>query len=601
MSPQTLNQWQATSFLLQESKFQKLGLTAKAINGDTVDSARRSKVNLWATVEAGISLILVSPEMLSTPGFRSLIASNIFQSRLFAIGVDEVHLLSSWGLDFRSAYQQIGYIRKRFRDDVVMFGLSATLQKGKQMETVCKFLGFKEGRFKFIRCSNARPDIHLIFRTLRTTLASEDFPDLAWILTEPGKSIIFSSGIHLGFKLLIYLWNLQPENPVHGRCIRMYNSLNSVEFNRQTFELLEGDSGAHVVIATDKLSVGVDIQDIRTVMILDPKTLDDLWQKAGRAGRDKSKVKDPQVVVYIPRTSTERQQLERRVPKNNARRADGNNDGTIDKGLQAVINAACHVSEIDAQYDNQAVYPPCSPATCSTCASRPPFAPPSSCTCSGCVPEAQPMSSVQPKAPRQKPLPLSIRVTRKMRELAVERLSEFRRSCWLDADELTTGMIPMESYLPDPLIETLINSLPTFYTPSVLQSVEHGGEIDYEACRTLMAPFTTQNTYVSDRSHELVLILMDLHQQFDAIREQNREDAKTRRALKANAAQDGDEEEDQDTTSEEEFQSARPQSSGSSGIKIRIDFRWVLNACGPDESDRTRSEKLRFLIHKVLA
>jgi superfamily II DNA helicase RecQ len=138
-------------------------------------------------VEAGIALILVSPEMLSTSGFRSLIASKDFQSRLFAIGVDEVHLLSSWGLEFRPAYQQIGYVRKRFRDDVVMFGLSATLRNGKQFETVCKFLGFQEGRFKFVRCSNARPDIHLIFRTLRTTLASEDFPDLAWILTEPGQ------------------------------------------------------------------------------------------------------------------------------------------------------------------------------------------------------------------------------------------------------------------------------------------------------------------------------------------------------------------------------------------------------------------------------
>jgi hypothetical protein len=57
------------------------------------------------------------------------------------------------------------------------------------------------------------------------------------------------------------------------------------------------------------------------------------------------------------------------VPKNNAKKSDGNkNDSSIDKGLQAVIKAACHVSEIDAQYDNQAGYPPCSPA-CSTCAS----------------------------------------------------------------------------------------------------------------------------------------------------------------------------------------------------------------------------------------
>ena len=521
--------------------------------------------------------------------------SNIFQSRLFAIGVDEVHLLCSWGLDFRPSYQQIGYVRKRFRDDVVMFGLSATLKKGKQFDTVCKFLGFRVGNFKFIRCSNARPDIHLTFRTLRTTQASEDFPDLAWVLTEPGKTLIFCASIQLGFKILVYLWNLQPENSVHGHCIQMYNSLNSAEYNRQTFELLESDSGVHIVIATDKLSVGIDIPDIRTVVILDPKTLDDLWQKAGRVGRDKSKVKDPQVFVYVPRTIMEQRQP---GPKKKTSGNKGDKDDSgIDESLRAVINAPCHVSEIDAQYDNQTTYPPCSPA-CSTCASRPPLAPQTPCTCSGCIPESQTMSSATPKVPPRKPLSLSIRVTREMREFAVERLREFRRSCWLDADELTTGMIPIESYLPDPLIETLIDSLPTFYTRSVLQSVVHDGEIDYGASRTIMAPFTTQSTYVSDRSHELVQILIDLHTQFDGIRARKREEAKARRTLKANSnqRQSGDEEEDSDTASEEE--SAGP---CTSGIKLRIDFRYVSNLNRPDKSDAIRPEKLIFLVHKLLA
>jgi len=209
--------------------------------------------------------------MISTPGFKSLIESKVFHSRLFAIGVDEVHLLCSWGLDFRPSYQQIGYVRKRFRDEVVMFGLSATLQKGRPFDTVCKFLGFRDGNFKFIRCSNARPDIRLTFRTLHTTHTTEDFPGLAWVLAEHGKTIIFCPTIHLGFRLLVYLWNLQPENLVNEPCIRMYNSLNSVQYNHQTFELLETDSGIHIVIATDKLSVGVDISDIRTVVILNPK------------------------------------------------------------------------------------------------------------------------------------------------------------------------------------------------------------------------------------------------------------------------------------------------------------------------------------------
>jgi hypothetical protein len=48
---------QTSSSFPQEKKFQKLGLTAKAINSDAIESARHSKINLWATVEAGVALI----------------------------------------------------------------------------------------------------------------------------------------------------------------------------------------------------------------------------------------------------------------------------------------------------------------------------------------------------------------------------------------------------------------------------------------------------------------------------------------------------------------------------------------------------------------
>ncbi len=76
---------------------------------------------LWLPGQAGTSL---------------LIESKVFHSQLFVIGVDEVHLLCLWGLDFWPSYQQIGYVWKCFRDEVVMFGLSATLQKGKPFDTV---------------------------------------------------------------------------------------------------------------------------------------------------------------------------------------------------------------------------------------------------------------------------------------------------------------------------------------------------------------------------------------------------------------------------------------------------------------------------------
>src|SRR6266545_515418 len=115
-----------------------------------------------------------------------------------------------------------------------------------------------------------------------------------------------------------------------------------------------------------------------------------------------------------------------------------------------------------------------------------------------------------------------------MQELAVECLCDFQKSCWLDADEMMTGMIPIESYMPNPLIESLVDSLPTLYTLSMLQSLVHDGEINHKAALTVLAPFTTQNPCVTNHSHELVQILIDLHHNFNIICERKQEEMKAK-------------------------------------------------------------------------
>ena len=57
----------------------QLGLTAKAVNAVTKGEAEKKGENIWALVEHETSVILVSPEMLSTPGFTTLISRKKFQ------------------------------------------------------------------------------------------------------------------------------------------------------------------------------------------------------------------------------------------------------------------------------------------------------------------------------------------------------------------------------------------------------------------------------------------------------------------------------------------------------------------------------------------
>jgi len=121
---------------------------------------------------------------------------------------------------------------------------------------------------------------------------------LNWVLAAKGKNLIFCSSIWYGFKLAVYFWHLDPKSVVSNQNIQLFKSLNSPEYNHETLWMLVDNKNSKITIATDKLLVGMDVSDFQTVIILDPKDLDDLWQKAGHVGHDCTKVHDTRVIVY---------------------------------------------------------------------------------------------------------------------------------------------------------------------------------------------------------------------------------------------------------------------------------------------------------------
>ncbi|KAF8163033.1 hypothetical protein B0H34DRAFT_672130 [Crassisporium funariophilum] len=202
---------------LEEDQLQSFGLTAQAVNSVTKEEAANKDINIWKQVEAKTNVILVSLEMIKTPGFQYLVNSKAFCNRLFAICFDEVHLLNSWGLAFQTDFQQIAFLRKQFLRPIVLFGTTATLRIGLPMKTILGFLGFNADNFILQHRSN-----------------------LDWVLKEPGKTLIFCPTIHYGFKLAVYFWYLNIPGLVLCQNIWLFNSLNSPNYKRKTMELLQG-------------------------------------------------------------------------------------------------------------------------------------------------------------------------------------------------------------------------------------------------------------------------------------------------------------------------------------------------------------------------
>ena len=104
----------------------------------------REGKHIWKHVESDMTVLLLSPEMLATPGLHQLLQNNKFKSRIYALIVDEIHLLISWGAGFRPLFQQIGFLRARFPTGTTLLGLTATLRKGKYKDNVFKFLGLQD-------------------------------------------------------------------------------------------------------------------------------------------------------------------------------------------------------------------------------------------------------------------------------------------------------------------------------------------------------------------------------------------------------------------------------------------------------------------------
>ena len=133
----------------------------------------------------------MAPEQLISKDFNDLIKEDgQFAACVCAIAVDEVHLLNMWGKGWRKAFQQIGWVRSRF-SNVVLIALTVTMRGGAHTESVCKYLGLHRGSFHFIRRSNARSDIQILFRTMKSGMGGRKFPELDWVLREKWKPLIF--------------------------------------------------------------------------------------------------------------------------------------------------------------------------------------------------------------------------------------------------------------------------------------------------------------------------------------------------------------------------------------------------------------------------
>ncbi|KAJ7708138.1 P-loop containing nucleoside triphosphate hydrolase protein, partial [Mycena rosella] len=360
----------------------KISVAALTINADTVAAARIRSADLWIRARTGIAMLILGPEQLILQGFRDLLAFEPFYNCVCALGVDEIHLLVRWGLIFRKAFLQIGYMRARLRPGIPVIGLTATLLADLMIQnTIFAFLGVNRGEFYLIRRSNARHDIRILFRQLYSGIDGRVFPEIAWVLDGSDKTLIFGNTISLVHRLKTYLNGLLPNDPDRDVRIHTHTGLNWPDDKLATLTDIANDPKCQIILATNGLAQGNDIRVIKIdIQIGEPESVEMYVQKSGRA---RLGIQNPRAIFYI---SSNHMELAAKI----VQQSDVENDADAKKAGSSVtrmsrptaeiLTAKCKPVEQDHQFDNP---PSNSPCLCKTCTANPLAPRPAHCLCSG--------------------------------------------------------------------------------------------------------------------------------------------------------------------------------------------------------------------------
>ncbi|EIA07697.1 DNA helicase RecQ [Flavobacterium frigoris] len=240
------------------------GIQACYINSSQTDAEQQSHIqNL---INNKVKLVYVAPESLSY-------LENVFsQITLSLIAIDEAHCISSWGHDFRPAYTNLGYLKKRFPSTPIL-ALTATADKATRKD-ISKQLNLKEPK-SFIS-SFDRKNLSLEVRpALDRVKQIVDF-----ISAKPRESGIVYC---LSRKTTEELAEKLQKAGINAKAY--HAGLDSTVRSKTQDDFINDD--CQVVCATIAFGMGIDKSNVRWVIHYNlPKNIEGYYQEIGRAGRD---------------------------------------------------------------------------------------------------------------------------------------------------------------------------------------------------------------------------------------------------------------------------------------------------------------------------
>ena len=251
----------------QLAHLQAAGLPAIVLNSQQSAGARAAA--LLASCDSG-TYVFLSPEQLATEQTREALQ----RARPGLFAVDEAHLISQWGHDFRPDYMRLG-AQAEAVGAPVRLALTATAAPPVRQEIVRR-LGLRDpvvviGDFD-------RPQIHLSVHRVRTV--SDKQQELVRAAAGLAGSGMVYAATHASAQAA------HDALAAAGEQVTLYHAGLSGHQRHEAMTAF-GDGSARIIAATVAFGMGIDKPDVRWVLHADPPpTLDGYYQEIGRAGRD---------------------------------------------------------------------------------------------------------------------------------------------------------------------------------------------------------------------------------------------------------------------------------------------------------------------------
>jgi ATP-dependent DNA helicase RecQ len=243
------------------------GLQAIVLNSR--QSAGKRAAALLASCQPD-TFVFLSPEQLANEETRQTLrraAPGLFV-------VDEAHLISQWGHDFRPDYMMLG-VQAEAVGAPVRLALTATAAPPVRQE-ITRRLGLRDPRV--VIGDFDRPNIYLSVH--RTSTTADKQRHLAAAATELGGPGIVYAATHADAQAA------HDALAAAGERVTLYHAGLSARARQDAMTAFL-DGTARIITATVAFGMGIDKPDVRWVLHYDPPPSPDAYyQEFGRAGRD---------------------------------------------------------------------------------------------------------------------------------------------------------------------------------------------------------------------------------------------------------------------------------------------------------------------------